>query len=317
MQKYVLYAAAALALAGALVTIVAALTGPGPAAPAPRASSRPPTASEFPAPPRNAVVFAQEDDANVVALAVRSRNQQLSLQSSVVGPDGRGVDGLALGFAVRTGIGQVVRTAGTACGRGCYAATLATDPPRRVTVTVGEGSDQRSIDFALPRPWPPADANALVLRSGRVWRNLRTLVWRERLASDARHSINTLYGAVAPNGLSYQIKGGAAAVVIGVRRWDRASPTGPWRRSFQRPPLRQPIPFWSGVRNAHVVASPTVRGRRTWLVTFFDPRTPAWFTVVLDQATLRTLDLRMATTAHFMHHVYGPFNHPLELRPPR
>jgi hypothetical protein len=47
------------------------------------------------------------------------------------------------------------------------------------------------------------------------------------------------------------------------------------------------------------------------------PETPAWFTVVLDRQTLRTLDLRMITTAHFMHDVYGPFNQPFRLRPPR
>jgi hypothetical protein len=313
----VLYAAAALALAGALVAIVAALTGPGPADPATRESIRTPTADEFPAPPRGAVVFAREDDANVVALAVGLSNRRLSLQSSVVDPDGRGVSGLLLGFTVRQASGRLVRAAGSDCGPGCYAATVATRAPSRVTVTIGEGAEQRSIDFALPHPWPHADANALVRRSGRVWRNLRTVVWRERLASDARHSINTVYGAVAPDRLSYRIRGGAAAVVIGIRRWDRATPNGPWRRSFQRPPLRQPVPFWSGVRNAHIVASPTVRGHRTWLITFFDPRTPAWFTVTLDKTTLRTLDLRMATTAHFMHHVYGPFNQPLQLRPPR
>jgi hypothetical protein len=60
-----------------------------------------------------------------------------------------------------------------------------------------------------------------------------------------------------------------------------------------------------------------VRGDRAWRITFFDPRTPAWFTVVLDKKTLRTLDLRMVTTAHFMHDVYGPFNQPVQLRAPR
>jgi hypothetical protein len=111
--------------------------------------------------------------------------------------------------------------------------------------------------------------------------------------------------------------GGAAAVVIGNRRWDRASSTSSWQRSSQHPSLRQPLPFWSGVRDAHIVASPRVRGHRAWQITFFDPRTPAWFTVLLDRQTLRTLDLRMVTSAHFMHDVYGPFNQPLPLRPPR
>ena len=63
--------------------------------------------------------------------------------------------------------------------------------------------------------------------------------------------------------------------------------------------------------------STTVRGHRAWRVTFFDPRTPAWFSAVLDQRTLRTLELQMLTTAHFMHHVYRAFNEPLRLVPPR
>jgi hypothetical protein len=52
-------------------------------------------------------------------------------------------------------------------------------------------------------------------------------------------------------------------------------------------------------------------------VSFFDPKTPAWFTVVLDRQTLRTLDLRMVTTAHFMHQVYGAFDATPAIRMPR
>ena len=53
-----------------------------------------------------------------------------------------------------------------------------------------------------------------------------------------------------------------------------------------------------------------------WDVSFFDPRTPAWFEVLLDRRTLRTFDLRMNTTAHFMHDTYGPFNARLAIEPP-
>jgi hypothetical protein len=77
------------------------------------------------------------------------------------------------------------------------------------------------------------------------------------------------------------------------------------------------VPLWSAVRDAHVVGSGIVGGRPVWRVTFFDPRTPAWFSIALDKQTIRTLELRMVATAHFMHHVYGPFNEPLRLEPPR
>jgi hypothetical protein len=275
-----------------------------------------PVPAGFPSPPNGAMVFARQDSAHVLALALNSKDQRLSLQASVVGPDGLGVAGLPLEFAISPGAGRVVRTRGAACGPGCYAATATAAAPRRVSVTIGRGAEPRRFEFVLPHAWPHTDAGALVRRSGRVWRNLKTLVWRERLASDSRHAIRTVYRVVAPDRLSYQVAGGAAAVVIGHRRWDRDAPTGSWQRSAQQPPVRQPAPFWSAIRNAHIVATPTVRGHRAWRITFFDPRTPAWFTVVLDRQSLRTLDLQMVTTAHFMHDVYGPFNEPLRLRPP-
>ena len=48
--------------------------------------------------------------------------------------------------------------------------------------------------------------------------------------------------------------------------------------------------------------SPAVR------VSFFDPATPAWFMLVLDPVTHRTLDLNMVTSAHFMHDVFRAFD---------
>jgi hypothetical protein len=290
-------------------------TGAGQAAPAVPGKIKTPTAPEFPSPPARAVVFAREDGANALGLAVLAKGQHLSLQASVVGPDARGVAGLSLGLAVTMRTRRVIRAVGASCGRGCYAASVAAGSPRRITVTIGRG--RRRFEFVLPRDWPPADATALVRRSGRVWRNLRALVSHEVLGSDPRRAIHTVYRMVAPDRLSYEIAGGAAAVVIGNRRWDRASSTGSWQRSWQHPSLPQPLPFWSGVRDAHIVGSPSMRGRRVWRITFFDPRSPAWFTAVLDRQTLRTLDLRMVTAAHFMHDVYGPFNQPLPLRPPR
>jgi len=306
----------AAALAALLAAAVASLPIAGQAASVPRGRIQTPNAPGFPSPPSGAVVFARQDGANAVALALISKGQRLSLQASVVGPNGRGVAGLSVGFTVSPSASRVVRVRGVTCGLGCYAATATTGAPSRVAVTIGRGAEPRRIEFVLPRAWPHTDAGALVRRSGRVWQNLKTLVWHERLASDRRHVIRTVYRVAAPDRLSYQVAGGAAAVVIGNRRWDRASPTDSWQRSSQEPPLLQPAPFWSDVRNAHIVASPTVRGHRAWRITFFDPRTTAWFTVVLDRQSLRTLDLEMVTTAHFMHDVYGPFNKPLQLRPP-
>jgi hypothetical protein len=128
--------------------------------------------------------------------------------------------------------------------------------------------------------------------------------------------VTSVWYFVAPDRLSYQIPRGPSAIVIGVRRWDRVSPGGPWSFSNEQT-LRQPVPFWRGVSDAHVLGLVEVGDRPAWLVSFFDPHPPAWFTAAIDRATLRTLDLRMVATAHFMHELYGPFNEPLRIRPPR
>jgi hypothetical protein len=54
-----------------------------------------------------------------------------------------------------------------------------------------------------------------------------------------------------------------------------------------------------------------------WVVSFVTPQVPAWFTIWIDKRTYRTLELRMIAAAHFMHHLYGPFNAPLAISPPR
>ena len=60
----------------------------------------------------------------------------------------------------------------------------------------------------------------------------------------------------------------------------------------------------------------TVDGKPAWVVSFFDPVTPAWFEARVEKSTGRTLVLDMTAAAHFMHHVYGPFDAPFELHPP-
>ena len=69
---------------------------------------------------------------------------------------------------------------------------------------------------------------------------------------------------------------------------------------------------WAQVTDAHLLeSSPT-----TWRVSFFDPQLNAWFELWIERQTLRTRELRMTATAHFMHDVYGPFNGPARINPP-
>ena len=270
--------------------------------------------SAFPAPPPGAIVLAREAGPNALALALLPGRARLRLQASVVGPDGAGVRKLTVGFRVEGG-GRAATARGIACGGGCYETVVSwRGRPSRVLVRIGAG--ERPVAFAMPRAWPPPTAERLLARAARVWRDLRTLVAHERLASDPQHVVTTVWRFVAPDRVSYSIDGGSSAVIIGDRRWDRQA-GGSWRRSPQQPLPRQPAPLWAAVSDAHVLGIQRIRGHAAWRVSFFDRRTPAWFTVAIDRATLRTLELHMVTTAHFMREIYGPFDEPLRIPPPR
>jgi len=183
-------------------------------------------------------------------------------------------------------------------------------PSSPLTVTL----DGRPYRFPLPAG--TADGGAIARRAAETWRALKTLVWRERLAGSPADVVHATYRAVAPDELAYEIAGGSQAVIIGSTRWDRPTPQGRWQASEQRPKLTQPVPFWDTSLNAHVIGAGRFRGRPAWRVSFFDPATPAWFTAWIGRSDYRTLELDMVAAAHFMHHVYGPFNAPIHLVPP-
>jgi copper transport protein len=249
------------------------------------------------APPRGALVLAQEDDDIAIALAASPRGRNIGVQVTALGPEGKGVDDLDVKIA-----GASTRR----CGPGCYAATIPLPAaPRRVPVRVGG----RTLVFTLPAGWPAPAAGALVDRIDRVFRGLRTVVIHEHLASSAKNAITTTYRVEAPNRFSYRIVNGPEAVVIGKTRWDRL-PHGRWQRSEQEP-IRQPEPFWGSdpMRNARLLTANRA--------SFYDPKLSAWFELTFDPKTGRLLALRMTATAHFMRHRYSDFNAPLKIVPPR
>ncbi len=304
------FGAVALGAAAVVIVVVLAHRTPGPVA---SAASRPQTTAtgtteeqtRFPAPPEGAVVFSRQDGSDVLALAVVP-GRTLGLQASVVGQSG-GVGGLQVSFRVGTRV-----TEAESCGAGCYRATTSTGgAPTTVVVNVRRVNRTTRWAVRMPRPWPPRDASALVARAARAFGKLRTLVTRDRLASDAQHALLTHWKLVAPDRLSYQIVNGAAGVIIGKRRWDKL-PGEEWKEAEQAP-IRQPAPFWTASTDAHVLEST----KHAWRLSFFDPKSPAWYELLVEKRSLRTLDLKMNTTAHFMHEIYGPFNAPLRIKPPK
>jgi len=111
------------------------------------------------------------------------------------------------------------------------------------------------------------------------------------------------------------VKGGWAGIVVGDTRWDKGPGAKHWVSSPQTR-LTQPIPGWVKVTDAHVLGGTIVRGRPAWRVSFYDPGTPGWFTVLVDKTSLRIYQVRMTATAHFMRDDYGSFNTTPAIRPP-
>jgi hypothetical protein len=293
----------------------AVMLRPGPglgAAAAPPVEPAPVVSAGFPAPPSGAVVFSRQLGASALALAlVPNSGGRVLLQASVLGPQGKGVAGLRVAFAL-----QGKTAAARPCGPGCYRATAATSGrPPRVELEVG-GRLAAHWRVALPDAWPPPDASALIASASKVWRSLRSLSFSETLASGPRQSTSSTWRIQRPDRVAYQVKGGWASVIVGERRWDRSPSDGRWVSSAQTR-LTQPRPPWVSVRDAHLLGTETVLGRRAWRVSFFDPGTPGWFEIMLDRQTQHTLELRMVATAHFMDDTYSSFDATPTITPPR
>ena len=257
----------------------------------------------FPAPPRGAIVFSRQLRSDALALGVVPQRGRLVLQASVLNGQGAGVRGLGVTFTIGG-----TSTQAAPCGSGCYRATVETKTrPAAVTVAVRQGTTTTRWRVAIPRPHAARDAAALLARAGRVWRSLRSVSFTEALASDPRPPLRSTWQLQAPDRVAYQVHGGWSAVIIGGRRWDRSPGDTKWVVS-QQTRLTQPVPSWGAVTDPYLLGHTTARGHPAWKLSFFDPRTPAWFTVTLDAKTLHTLDVWMIATAHFMHDSYSAFD---------
>jgi hypothetical protein len=270
--------------------------------------SAPTTVSAFPTPPRGSVVYGAEAGSNAVGLAVSPRKNGVGLQASVVGIQGNGVRGLPVRFEVRGPTNATV--AGKACGPGCYRATAPVSRPREVTLVVGP----HRVAFAMPAQWPAPSAASLVSDASRVYRNLHTLIIHDNLG-DGHVVLHTVYEIVAPDRLAYQVAGSSEAIIIGNTLYYKLPNEKTWHSQPQLP-VKQPTPFWVTAEDAHRLGTVTVNGRPAWKVSFFDPQTPGWYTLLIDKANFHTLDMLMTAHAHFMHDTYGSFDEPITVNPP-
>jgi copper transport protein len=241
-----------------------------------------------PAPPRGALVLAQEADRYGVAIAAVPARASTPVQVTVLGPDNNGVEADPV---VVNG-----KEATTRCGPGCYAVTLPPHP-RTIDVTV-QGAPP--VRFELPKRWPPPPGSALAEGAMQAYLALRSVVIDEQLSSNPELTLHTRFTFEAPNRFTYRIRGGPAAVVIGARRWDQAKPGARWVET-DASPSKQPTPAWRRATSARLLAPNRVA--------FYDPTIPAWFDVTVDPLTARPVRLHMTAAAHFMRHRYSAFDH--------
>jgi hypothetical protein len=170
----------------------------------------------------------------------------------------------------------------------------------------------RSLAFPV-RQWPPPLGTSFLRRATRSFAELRSVVYREHLASDPTHAITTLWTLAAPGSVEYAIAGGPQGIVIGRRRWDRPSRTAPWTLSVSEQ-LTQPAPPW-GTRSRDVRVMDESGSKVT--LAWVDPVVPAWYTSTFTRARALPLTTRMTAPAHFMEHRYLSFNAPVTITPPR
>jgi hypothetical protein len=248
-----------------------------------------------PAPPPDAVVLAKEVGPLGLAIAVEPRR----ITAIVLSPAGGGLNGLDVRLD-----GHTTAT----CGQGCYRADLVHG--RAVGVEIGRFGPTRQTSFVLPR-FPRAAAD-LVRRLRKRYRALTSIRYLEHLRSDETHAITARWLLEKPNRVEYSIPGGAQGIVIGTRRWDRATPRARWQESAQTT-LPQPATQWNFATNAYVIADDGA----TKTVSFADPTVPAYFTVTLDAKTLQPRVLHMTAAAHFMRDSYEAFSLARAIFPPR
>jgi copper transport protein len=243
-----------------------------------------------PLPAREMVVQGQESGDLAVALQVRAPGAELV----AVGPDGDGVNGLAV---------KIAGVDAGSCGDGCYGAFGSVIG--RVEVSV----DGHPLVFVVPAHARPAAE--LVNRATAAFRRLRSVDYVERLASSPRDKVVSRFMLERPNRLMYRIRNGADGIIIGTRRWDR-SHGAPWVESPQDL-TPEPEPIWAGhFTNAYLLRTTP----STYVVSFLKPTGPVWFTLWLDRRTLLPKSLRMTAAAHFMVHRYTRFNGPPAIRAP-
>jgi len=300
---------------GALAISLAVVVATGVFRPSAAAADGLPPATVAPAPSRpeaGALVLGGRAGDLAVGLEVARRNgNRFAVSATILAPSGLRASGLEVTITANGGGATPTVT----CGRGCYRADGLVPRTDRISVTVNRPGKPASASFSIPPTWTRAERE--MRRVTRTFRSLRSVEYLEHLDSGQGEIVDTRWRMAAPDRLAYAIEGGAQGIAIGRVRWDRPA-SGPWVRSTQTP-LDVPEPVWGGQpENAALIGHRRLEGRPVSVVAFqAGASLPAWFTVWIDDATLRPVHLTMVTAAHFMTQRFVSFDRPVGIVPPR
>ena len=219
---------------------------------------------------------------------------------------------------VELGGRSVPGSAARSCGNGCFRFPLdvVSGSPSRVVVEVARrGKETVRVPVLLPARMP-APAGALFRRARSTMLGLRALGMDETLGAGLSKPVVSRWSFRAPDRMSYAIRGGAKAVVIGTRRWDDFG--SGWRRSTS-PGLDVPTFPWVRARATRLLGSTRFQGSPVQVVAALLPgasqEAPIWFELYVRPGG-RVLRSRMLTTAHFMTDTYRDFGSAPRIQPP-
>lgn len=269
--------------------------------------------------------LADATGSDVVALTITPPTPgSVRLQVKIVG-----IDAPTTSSAVVTGVSKHgARFAAhlAQCGDGCFNGGTSIPSADTWTFTVQATTPHQLLDVRLSASLPAPDARATLTNVVAAMGRLRSLRVRENLTGRVGGPIlHTLFRFVAPNRFTYDETGAenASAVIIGHRRYDRDTLTGPWvADDFGTPggfswPRVFYTEFWAPATAVRMLGPANLRGTPTHIIAFAATKTDAWFRLWIGDRDGLVHRMEMRARNHTMDQDYDNFNKPISIAAPK
>ena len=239
-------------------------------------------------------------------------------------------DGLRDATVQATGpAGSSVNTTLEACGRGCFSGSLQLDEVGTWSFDVRLASNRGDIAWSTSLPLPAAAGEQLFhemmtamesLDSARVREELRVREGDAPVVSDY-----TLVSGPADR-IRWKVTGEIveqAGIRIGIGMQGYYSGDGgetfesyEWSGDGFSWPEGFYSQFFADIAAVRDLGMTDFDGEQVRVLTFVQPRYPAWYRVLLDPDSKRIRHLEMRAELHLMDQTYGSYNEPLRVSPP-